>query len=162
MAIPVYLWLEDDGGIRIKGNVDLNGREGSIEVSELMHSIEQVTDPLNGKITAKSLHSSYSFMKEIDNSSPFLYKALSTGQTLKSAVFRFYRINYNGQEQEYFRTTLEEVKVIEIEPLMMDVKNHHWEKHNHTEYIDFSYKKITWHYLDGNVIHSDSWNERNA
>lgn len=162
MAIPVYLWLEDDGGIRIKGNVDLHGREGSIEVSELMHSIEQVTDPLTGKITAKSLHSSYSFMKEIDNSSSFLYKALSTGQTLKSAVFRFYRINYNGQEQEYFRTTLEEVKVIEIEPLMMDVKNHHWEKHNHTEYIDFSYKKITWHYLDGNVIHSDSWNERIA
>lgn len=162
MAIPVYLWLEDDGGSCIKGNVDLTGREGSIEVSELMHSVEQVTDPLTGKNTAKSLHSSYSFMKEIDNSSSYLYKALSTGQTFKSAVFRFYKINCNGQEEEYFRTTLEEVKVIEIEPLMMDVKNHHWEKHNHTEYIDFSYKKIKWHYLDGNVIHSDSWNERNS
>ena len=39
MAIPVYLWLEDEGGSPVKGNVDVNGREGSIEVSELMHSL---------------------------------------------------------------------------------------------------------------------------
>ncbi len=30
MAIPVYLWLEDDGGAPIKGSVDVNGREGSM------------------------------------------------------------------------------------------------------------------------------------
>lgn len=39
MAIPVYLWLEDDGGAPIKGNVDVSGREGSSEVTELMHSV---------------------------------------------------------------------------------------------------------------------------
>lgn len=52
MSIPVYLWLEDDGGSPIKGSVDVNGREGSIEVSELMHSVEQPTDFLTGKATA--------------------------------------------------------------------------------------------------------------
>lgn len=31
MAIPAYLWLKDDGGADIKGSVDVNGREGSIE-----------------------------------------------------------------------------------------------------------------------------------
>lgn len=127
MAIPVYLWLEDDGGSPIKGSVDVNGREGSIEVSELMHSVEQPTDFLTGKATAKRLHSSYAFMKGTDNSSPYLYKALSTGQTLKKAVFKFYRINHNGFEEEYFRTTLENVKVTEIEPFMMDIKNPQWE-----------------------------------
>ncbi|EAT1160263.1 type VI secretion system tube protein Hcp, partial [Salmonella enterica] len=70
-AIPVYLWLEDDGGAPIKGSVDVNGREGSIEVSELMHSVEQPTDPLTGKATAKRLHSSYAFMKSVDNSSAY-------------------------------------------------------------------------------------------
>lgn len=123
MAIPVYLWLMDDNGKTIKGSVDVRGREGSIEVSELMHSIELPTDTLTGKITAKCLHSSFSFMKEIDSSSPWLYKALSTGQTLKSAVFKFYRINSNGQEEEYFRTSLENIKVTEVDSLMMDVKN---------------------------------------
>ena len=64
MAIPVYLWLEDDGGSPIKGSVDVNGREGSIEVSELMHSVEQPTDPLTDKETAKRSHSSYSNFTE--------------------------------------------------------------------------------------------------
>ena len=32
MAIPVYLWLKDDGGADIKGSVDVQDREGSIEV----------------------------------------------------------------------------------------------------------------------------------
>lgn len=162
MTIPVYLWLMDDSGKTIKESVDVKGREGSIEVSELMHSIEQPTDTLTGKITAKCLHSSFSFMKEIDSSSPRLYKALCTGKTLKSAVFKFYRINNNGQEEEYFRTSLENIKVTEVDSLMMDVKKHQWVRHNHAEFIDFSYKKITWHYLDGNVIYSDSWNERNG
>lgn len=49
MAIPVYLWLEDDGGTPINGCVDVNGRDGSIEVIELMHSVEQPTDPLTGQ-----------------------------------------------------------------------------------------------------------------
>lgn len=32
MAIPVYLWLKDDGGADIKGSVDVKDRVGSIEV----------------------------------------------------------------------------------------------------------------------------------
>ncbi|GEM_PF-4846347 len=30
MAIPVYLWLKDDGGAGIKGSVDVKDCEGSI------------------------------------------------------------------------------------------------------------------------------------
>lgn len=162
MAIPVYLWLEDDDGTFINGSVDIKRREGSIEVSELMHSVEQSIDPLTGKIMAKRLHSSYAFMKSVDSSSSYLYKALASGQTLKKAIFRFYRINYNGVEEEYFRTTLENVKIIEVEPFMMDIKNPQWERNDHLEYVDLAYEKITWHYLDGNIIYSDSWRERAA
>lgn len=32
MAIPAYLWIKDDGGADIKGAVDVQNREGSIEV----------------------------------------------------------------------------------------------------------------------------------
>ena len=32
MAIPVYLWLKDDGGADIKGSVNVQSREGSVEV----------------------------------------------------------------------------------------------------------------------------------
>ncbi|EMV37915.1 hypothetical protein EC2872800_3149 [Escherichia coli 2872800] len=39
MAIPAYLWLKDDGGVDIKGSVDVQGREGSIEVVALDHDV---------------------------------------------------------------------------------------------------------------------------
>lgn len=160
MAIPVYLWLTDDAGNMVKGSVEVKGREGSIEVVELMHAVELPPDDLTGKITTKRVHGDYAIIKETDSASPYLYKGVTTGKYHQKAELKFYRINNNGQEEEYFRTTLENVRVNEIEPFMLDIKNPMFEKHNHLEALYLSYEKITWHYIDGNIIHSDSWNER--
>jgi type VI secretion system secreted protein Hcp len=70
------------------------------------------TDNNTGKLTAPV--SIFLFTKEIDSSSPYLYKAVTTGQTLKTAEFKWYRINDAGQEVEYFNTTLENVKVVKV------------------------------------------------
>ena len=51
MAIPVYLWLKDDGGADIKGSVDVQDREGSIEVISMGHGVNLPVDTANGKIT---------------------------------------------------------------------------------------------------------------
>ena len=160
MAIPVYLWLKDDGGADIKGSVDVQDREGSIEVVAQEHNLYIPTDNNTGKLTGTRIHTPFLFTKEIDSSSPYLYKAVTTGQTLKSAEFKWYRINDAGQEVEYFNTKLENVKVAKVNPLMHDIKNPAYEKHNHLEQIELRYEKITWTYKDGNIIHSDSWNER--
>ncbi|MGY5367739.1 type VI secretion system tube protein TssD [Enterobacter oligotrophicus] len=82
MAIPVYLFLTDNGGAKITGSVDVRGREGSIEVSGFTHNLRLPTDPLTGKITSKRSHAPVIFQKEIDSSSPYLMKAVATGQTL--------------------------------------------------------------------------------
>jgi hypothetical protein len=68
MAIPAYHWLKDDGG----------------------------TDNMTGKITGTRVHSALVFEKEFDSSSPHLYKAVAKGQTLKSAEFKWYKINDAG------------------------------------------------------------------
>ena len=106
MAIPAYLWLKDDGGADIKGSVDVQGREGSIEVVALDHDVYIPTDNNTGKLTGTRTHKPFTFTKEIDASSPYLYKAVTTGQTLKTAEFKFYRINDAGQEVEYFNIRL--------------------------------------------------------
>jgi type VI secretion system secreted protein Hcp len=54
----------------------------------------------------------------------------------------------------------ENVKVVKVNPKMHDIKDPAFEKHNHLEQIELRYEKITWTYKDGNIIHSDSWNER--
>lgn len=83
MAIPGYLFLTDDGGAKITGSVDIRDREGSIEVTGFTHNLRLPTDPLTGKITSKRNHAPVVFQKEIDSSSPYLMKAVATGQTLK-------------------------------------------------------------------------------
>ncbi|WP_202305201.1 Hcp family type VI secretion system effector [Dryocola clanedunensis] len=160
MAIPAYLWLKDDGGADIKGAVDVLGREQSIEVLSFGHGMYLPTDNMTGKITGARVHAPMIFEKEFDSSSPYLYKAVVKGQTLTSAEFKWYRINYAGQEEEYFNMLLEGVKVISICPMMHDCKNPSAEKHNHLEAVSLRYEKITWKHNDGNIIFSDSWNDR--
>lgn len=160
MAIPAYLWLKDDGGALIKGAVDIKDREFSIEVLGFGHGLFLPTDNMTGKITGPRVHSALNFEKEFDYSSPYLYKAVARGQTLQSAEFKWYRINDAGQEVEYFNMLLEGVKVVSVCPVMHNCKDVHSEKHNHLEAISLRYDKITWKHCDGNIIFSDSWNER--
>lgn len=162
MAIPVYLWLQDDGGTVIKGSVNVHTREGSVEVIALDHSIYIPTDNNTGKLTGTRVHAPLVFTKEIDASSPYLYKAVTSGQTLKSAEFTWYCIDGKGEEVEYFNTLLENVKVVKVAPKMHDVKDPTKEKHNHLELVELRYEKIIWTYKDGNIIHSDSWTERKS
>lgn len=160
MAIPAYLWLKDDGGAAIRGSVDVAGREGSIEIQGLNHGVSLPTDDVTGRSTATREHAPYLFSKEIDASSPYLYKAVTTGQKLKSAEIKFYRINDAGQEVEYFNAMMEGVLVVTVSPMMYDIKSQYGERRNHLEMVELIYEKITWRYVDGNIVHSDSWNER--
>lgn len=162
MAIPVYLWLKDDIGNRIKGSVEVAHREGSIEITSLAHSVFLPTDDLTGNITATREHVPFILTKEVDASSPYLYQFVTTGRRLKSAELKFYRINYAGQEEEYFNVLLEGARIICMTPFMENVKAPDYEHRGHIEIIEIMYEKVTWKYLDGNIIHSDSWKERSA
>lgn len=79
MAIPAYLWLKDDGGALIKGDVDVINRESSIEIKGFHHNLMIPTDNATGKVTGTRMHSPMLLVKEFDYSSPYLYKAVSTG-----------------------------------------------------------------------------------
>mgnify|MGYP001008168017 FL=1 len=77
MAIPAYLWLRDDGGNPIYGSVDVQNREGSIEVLSFSHGLLVPTDNNTGKITGTRLHAPLVIEKEFDSSSPYIYKAVA-------------------------------------------------------------------------------------
>lgn len=162
MAIPVYLWLQDDGGADIKGSVDVQGRQGSIEVLALDHSLYIPTDNNTGKLTGTRVHSPFRFTKEIDLSSVYLYRAVAKGETLKNAKFKWFRIDDAGQEVEYFSILLEKVKVVKVTTIMHDIKDPTKEKHNHLEQVELRYEKIHWLYVDGTIAWSDSWDERQS
>jgi len=160
MAIPIYLWLYEKEGRLLKGSVEVTGREGSIELIGMQHDLFLPTENTIVAATGVRQHEAYTFEKVIDSSSPLLYKALTTGTTLAKAVFKFYRINYNGQEEEYFITKLENVKVCHVVSVMFDTKDPDFEKYSHIEHVGLCYEKIECHYKDGNIKHADSWKDR--
>ncbi|MHC8314058.1 Hcp family type VI secretion system effector [Pseudomonas sp. LB3P31] len=160
MATPIHLWLRIDEQTKIDGSVDVKDREGSIEVLAHDHKISIATDDNTGKLKGTRVHGPIVFTKEIDASSPLIYKAVTTGQTIKFAEFKWYRTNDDGVETEYYRVELEGVKIVKVAGKMYDVKDPSKEKHNHLEEIEFRYEKITWTYVEGTLKHSDSWKER--
>ncbi|HGS6999585.1 Hcp family type VI secretion system effector [Raoultella terrigena] len=157
MAIPAYLWLKDDGGALIRGGVDVINRESSIEIKGFHHNLMIPTDNATGKVTGTRMHSPMLLVKEFDYSSPYLYKAVSTGQNLTSAEIKWYKINDAGQEVEYFNMFLEEVRIVSISPSMASPDN---PNENHMETLELRYEKITWKHCDGNIMHTDAWNQR--
>ncbi|BBH12441.1 Hcp family type VI secretion system effector [Chromobacterium haemolyticum] len=159
MAIPAYMWLKDDGGADIKGSVTVQGRENSVEVVEFDHAVRIPTDGNTGKLTGTRVHEALTLVKEFDASSPYLYKAVTSGQTLKEVEFKWYQIDDAGSEQEYFNIKLDNVKVVSVAPKMYNIKDPGRERYNHLEEVEMRYEKITWAYKDGNIIHSDSWVE---
>ncbi|OUF26266.1 Hcp1 family type VI secretion system effector [Enterobacter hormaechei] len=155
-----YMWLKDDGGADIKGSVDVQDREGSIEIIGLSHGINLPVNSANGAITGTRQHSSMRIEKEVDSSTPYLYKAAATGQALKSAEIKFYHINDAGQEVCYYTVFMENVKVTGVNCSVPNVKIAANDKINHVESVSLQYEKITWRIVDGNIQHSDAWNER--
>ncbi|MBD9644359.1 type VI secretion system tube protein Hcp [Pantoea sp. PNT02] len=158
MAIPVHMFIKDDGGAVIRGGSDVMHREGSIELRGVQHLLSIPTDNSTGKLTGTRQHAPFMFEKEIDSASPYLYKAVATGQTLKEAEIKWYRISDAGQEEEYFNILMEDVKVISISPIMHDTRN--CPGTGHMESVALRYAKITWKYVDGNIQFTDAWNER--
>ncbi len=90
------------------------------------------------------MHQPVKFTKETDAATPYLYKAVTSGQTLKSIEIKWYKIDHAGKEKEYFNTKLDNLKVVGVTPKMLDIKNPAYEKHNHLEEVELRYEKITW------------------
>lgn len=159
MAIPAYMWIKDDQGNEIEGSVAVNGREGSIEVLGFEHELRIPTDGDTGALTGTRKHEPFRFLKAYDCATPYLYKACSNGQTLKELKLSWFKIDDSGTEKEYFRHTLENVKVTSVKPVMHNVKDLEKEKYPHLEEVCVRYSGITWTYVDGNIEFSDSWSE---
>jgi type VI secretion system Hcp family effector len=85
------------------------------------HSVNIPTDSNTGKLTGTRVHKPILFTKETDASTLYLYKAVTSGQTLKSIEIKWYKIDDAGKEKEYFNTKLENVKVVGVTAKMLDI-----------------------------------------
>ena len=155
MSNPSYLWLTDENGSPIVGSSQVNGRIGAIELKFFTHNLNIPSDGNTGRLTGTRIHAPIMFQKEVDRTTPFLYKAITHNSRLKSAIIKNYFINDAGREVEYFNTIMENVKIVSITPDLYPEAS----TQTHLETILLRYEKITWKYCEGNIIHADQWNE---
>ena len=160
MAIPGYMFITDDQGNNVNGTVKVKGREKSMEVLSCLHEVRIPTDADTGRLTGTRKHEPFTIVKEFDSGTPVLNKACSSGKTLNQVKVSWYKINDKGAEEEYFRHTLTNAKVVSVKPIVQDVKADSKERYGHLEQVAFRYVKIQWEYLDGNISTYDEWTEK--
>jgi len=156
MSNPAYMFLVDENGSPVTGGSLVSGRVGSIELKSFTHNMHIPTDAHTGNLTGTRVHSPIFIQKEFDKTTPILYRALSQGNTLKSATIKMYQVMESGIEFEYFIIFLENVKVTSISPSLYEGG----QTGTHFEKVQFRYEKITWKHCDGNIVYTDAWNHR--
>ncbi len=156
MSNPAYLWLTDENGSPVTGSTLVKNRVGSIELLSVRHNISIPSDGNTGRLTATRIHSPVIVRKEFDSATPYLYRALCEGKTLRSATLKMYQITDAGVEQEYFNITFQNVKLTSITPDLFPGGT----TGTHFEEVHFRYETVTWKYTRGNILYSDTWNHR--
>lgn len=91
MAIPAYLFLKDDGGADIKGSVDVQDREGSIEILSFDHGLHIPTDSKPENSPAPGNMPPLTFKKSSTLPARIFTRLLPPGRHLKAQ-------NLNGTE----------------------------------------------------------------
>ncbi|MEY7847345.1 Hcp family type VI secretion system effector [Klebsiella africana] len=156
MSTPAHLWLEDENGSPILGSCLMPLRLGSIELKSFSHGVTIPVDQHWGKLTGTRIHQPVTIVKEFDQTTPLLYRAVCEGRTMKKATIKMYRILETGIEAEYFNIILENVKFTTVAPFLSPGGM----SSTHLETLELRYEAITWKYTEGNIIYRDSWNDR--
>ncbi|MFP3999954.1 MAG: Hcp family type VI secretion system effector [Desulfobacterales bacterium] len=142
---------------KIDGSCEMEGRESTILVYSMDHSIHIPKDPQSGLPSGKRIHGPLTIEKEIDRSSPMLNQALCTGERLSDVTIKKYRIDPTGAEEHYYTIKLEDAVIVEMEPYMPLAFLAENEPYRHMEKVSFTYSRIKWkHEIDG-IESEDSW-----
>ena len=148
-ALNAYLKLKGQKAGEIKGSVTQKGREGAIMVIAVSHEIVSPRDAASGLPTGKRMHKPFVITKEIDKSTPVLYRALASNENLSSAEFTFVD-TVKGVETPVYTVKLTNANIASIRLIEgADGKL--------VQEVTFTYQKIEWTWVDGGITAMDDW-----
>jgi len=157
MPMPCHMSVTGKNQGKIEGSCDIQGREGTILVYALDHTVEIPRDTHTGLPTGKRIHLPMTVEKEIDKSTPKLMQALASGEQLSEVILDFWRISPKGTEEKYFTVKLQDAIIVNIESFFPETFLEANEKYKHMEKISFTYSKIIWTWQPDGIEAEDSW-----
>jgi type VI secretion system secreted protein Hcp len=158
MALQAHMKLKGQKQGEIKGDCAMKGREKTIEVIAVSHSVISPRDSASGMPTGKRQHKPYQVTIQNGSCVPQLYYALTNNEMVTEWTLHFYRPSPSGAEEQYYTVALANASIASIDFKMANVK--HPELTRFTEYLDvaFTYEKITWTIVKPNAVEAmDSW-----
>lgn len=137
------------------GNIWQLGHEDQILVQALEHKVMVPT----GMTSGKRMHSPLIITKMIDKSSPLIFSALCTGETLEICRIEYYRTSSQGTQENFYTVELEGALIIgiqEVVPHCQDLSTAHFTQ---LETLHIAYRRITKRHEVCRTIGSDEWRE---
>jgi type VI secretion system secreted protein Hcp len=165
MAMMAYGYLKGQKVGQIKGSVTQKGREDSIAIIAVSHSIVSPRDPQSGLPTGQRMHKPFVFTKELDKSTPILYQVLTTNENLSEATFKFWTPQIKattgvGSEVQHFTIKLTNANIASLDFRMANIRHPDLVKFAEYEEIALTYQKIEWTWNDGGITALDDWEAR--
>lgn len=157
MALSGFLTLTGTRQGAIQGSVTQKGREGSIEIISFLHEIVAPRDPVTGRPKGKRMHKRFRVTKQVDRSSPLLYYVLTNNENLTDVTLRLFRPAQNGIERHAFTVRLLNATIASIQFRMLNTQHPRHSKLPELEEVAFTYQRIEWTWMEGNVSADDDW-----
>jgi len=165
MAMMAYAYLKGQKSGAVNGSITQKGRENSIGVIAVTHSIVSPRDPQSGLPTGQRMHKPFVITKELDKATPVLYNILCTNENLLEAVFKFFTPQVKaatgvGGEVQHFTVKLTNANIASIDFRMANIRHPDLTKFTEFEEIALTYQKIEWTWNDGGITALDDWEAR--
>jgi len=139
------------------GNSYQNGHENETMVKAYTHEINIPRDAQSGQPSGQRTHEPLVVTKLIDKSSPLLYMALTTGETLTNVELKWYRTSYAGKPEHYFTMVLEDAVIVNMKTEMDPEAGMNTTQVAPIEKVAFSYRKVTWRHEVASTSGEDDW-----
>jgi type VI secretion system secreted protein Hcp len=124
-----------------------DGTHTTIDVVSMSQGIVSPRDAASGLPTGKRMHKPFIITKEWDASSPVLFQACSTNETIPKAEFHFFA---PGSTAESVRITLLDASCAEISQTTDDSTHE-------VETIAFTFRRIEYEHLQSKTMYADDW-----
>ncbi len=157
MPMPAHLTLEGNNQGAIEGSCTIAGREGTILISAIEHTVDIPKSPQTGLPTGKRVHGPLTLTKEVDKSSPKLFQALCSGEQMSNVQLDMYRISPEGSEELYYTIKCENAIIVGVRTWMPNTLDAASETFGHMEDVSVTYEKIIWTWAPDGIEAEDSW-----
>jgi len=165
MALMAYGYAVGQKSGQVKGSVTQKGREDSIGIIAVSHTIQTPRDPQSGLPTGQRMHKPFVLTKELDKATPILYNILCTNENISSLIIKFWTPQLKaatgvGSEVQHYTVKLTNANIASIDFRMANIKNPDIQKYAEYEEIALTYQQIDWTWNDGGITASDNWEDR--